>query len=192
MAFNFRKIIDNIDSKIESAVSSVTEYTKKEILPEIESAASNISDKVGGITESIKEKAEDLSDKTASRVKEWSSQGKAGNIPTRYQEIVKVALIASAAVGPLGVAAGIVKYYIGSKLATYAFFLIPGAGIFAGMSVSAICNIYFTYNFASILIQLMDTKPEYSDDDIITEIISLLKKLPTTEEIKEIVYIYSN
>ncbi len=91
-----------------------------------------------------------------------------------------------------GVAAGIVKYYIGSKLATYAFFLIPGAGIFAGMSVSAICNIYFTYNFASILIQLMDTKPEYSDDDIITEIISLLKKLPTTEEIKEIVYIYSN
>ena len=38
----------------------------------------------------------------------------------------------------------------------------------------------------------MDTKPEYSDDDIITEIISLLKKLPTTEEIKEIVYIYSN
>lgn len=91
-----------------------------------------------------------------------------------------------------GVASGIVKYYIGCKLATYACFLIPGAGIFAGMSVSAICNIYFTYNFASILIELMDTKKIYSDDDIIKEFISLIKKLPTPDEIKEIVYIYKH
>lgn len=89
-----------------------------------------------------------------------------------------------------GVASGIVKYYIGCKLATYACFLIPGAGIFTGMGVSSICNIYFTYNFASILIQLMDTKPNYNEDDIIREIINLIKKMPSVEEIKEIVYIY--
>lgn len=125
----------------------------------------------------------------------------------KYENSVRIALIATAAAGPLGVtgdvadtiaiagiwttmfcpydqklivlfeddpkriaggvASGIVKYYIGCKFATYACFLIPGAGIFAGISVSAICNIYFTYNFASILIELMDTKSTYSDDDII-------------------------
>lgn len=36
----------------------------------------------------------------------------------------------------------------------------------------------------------MDTKSIYSDDDIIKEIISLIKKMPSTEEIKEIVYLY--
>lgn len=91
-----------------------------------------------------------------------------------------------------GVASGIVKYYIGCKLATYGCFLIPGAGIITGMGVSAVCNIYFTYNFASILIELMDTKPSYSDDDIINEIISLIKKMPSPGEIKEIVYIYQH
>lgn len=88
------------------------------------------------------------------------------------------------------VAVGIAKYYIGCKLATYTCFLIPGAGIFIGMGVSALCNVYFTYNFASILIELMDTKNYYSDDDIIKEIIGLLKKLPSVDEIKEIVKIY--
>ncbi len=202
MPFDFKKFIDNIDSKIESAISSVSEYTKREI------------------------------EQVSSKIEDWSKNGKANHIPSKYQEIVKVALVASAAAGPLGVAsgpadtiaiagiwttmflsirskseknfgndpsritkgvaAGIVKYYIGCKLATYGCFLIPGAGIFAGMSVSAVCNIYFTYNFASILIELMDTKSSYSDDDIIKEIISLLKKTPTVEEIKEIVYIYSH
>ena len=152
-------------------------------------------------------------------------------IPFRYRSIVKTALIAAAAVGPVGVfggidavavggiwttmffairseagtkfgndprriagavASGIVQYYIGCKLATYTCFLIPGVGVLAAMGVSALCNIYFTYRFASIVIELMDTKKSYSDDDIIEEIISLLKKLPSKEEIREIYDIYTS
>lgn len=152
-------------------------------------------------------------------------------IPYKYTTIVKNALIAAAAIGPVGVfggidtvavggvwatmfiairnkanssfgsdpkriagaaVSGIVKYYIGCKVATYTCFLIPGAGIFIGMGVSALCNIYFTYNFASALIELMDTKSSYSDDDIIGAVIGLLKKLPTVEEVKDIVRIYQS
>lgn len=187
---------------------------------------------ISSAIDTIKDTSKEIGQKMSSRVKNWSSEGAAHNIPERYRDIVKKALMASAAAGPLGVAggatdaiaiagiwttmfvairnrannhfgsnptriakgvaAGIVKYYIGCKLATYTCFLIPGAGIFAGMSVSAVCNVYFTYNFASILIELMDTKPFYDDDDIIKEIISLIKKMPSVEEIKEIVAIYNN
>lgn len=152
-------------------------------------------------------------------------------ITDKYRSIVKTALIAAAAIGPVGlfggidavavggvwttmffairqkanssfgsdpkriagaVALGIVKYYLGCKLASYACFLIPGVGVFAAMGVSSICNIYFTYSFATILIELMDTKRYYSDDDIIQEIINLIKKLPSTDEVKEIYSIYTN
>lgn len=155
----------------------------------------------------------------------------ANNIPQKYRSIVKTALIAAAAIGPVGlfggidavavggvwatmfyairqksnssfgsdpkriagaVAMGIVKYYLGCKLASYACFLIPGVGIFAAMGVSSVCNIYFTYNFASILIDLMDRKSYYSDNDIIQEIINLIKKLPSVDEVKEIYDIYTN
>lgn len=90
------------------------------------------------------------------------------------------------------VAIGIAKYYIGCKLASYACFLIPGVGLFAAMGVSSVCNVYFTYNFAAILIQLFDTKKRYSDDDIIEEIVGLMKKLPSPSEVKEIYDIMTN
>lgn len=232
MAFNFKKFLDKVDSTIESTVSSAVEYTKKEVLPEVRSATSSISERVDGLVGSAKEQFSNIAEQTTKKIEDWSGKGKADNIPAKYHGIVKNALIAASAAGPLGVvsgpadtiaiagiwstmffsirnksgksfgndpsritsgvAAGIVKYYIGCKLASYACFLIPGAGVFAGMSLSTLCNIYFTYNFASILIELMDTKSEYSDDDIIREIISLLKKTPTVEEVKEIVQIYSN
>lgn len=154
----------------------------------------------------------------------------ANNIPQKYRSIVKTALIAAAAIGPVGlfggidavavggvwatmfyairqkasssfgsdpgriagaVALGIVKYYLGCKMASYACFLIPGVGIFAAMGVSSVCNIYFTYSFASILIDLMDRRSYYSDDDIIQEIINLIKKLPSVDEVKEIYDIYT-
>lgn len=89
------------------------------------------------------------------------------------------------------VATGIAKYYIGCKVASYACFLIPGVGIFAAMGVSSVCNMYFTYNFAAILIQLFETKTRFSDDDIISELINLLKKLPSADEVKEIYNIYT-
>lgn len=232
MKFKFNNFLENISERISDTVSSVSEYTKNEIIPAVNDMATNISEKTSQVTKTIKYNAQELSDNVTARTREWSLNGKADNIPTKYQVIVKSSLVAAAGIGPLGVmgvaadalaiatvwtsmfvairnnsnssfgndpsriakgvATGIVKYYIACKLATYTCFLIPGAGIFAGMSVSSICNIYFTYNFASIIIELMDTKPLYSDDDIIDEIISLLKKTPTSAEIKEIVYIYSD
>lgn len=230
MGFGFNKFVNEIGSKINSTISDVVEYTKSDIIPTIKDVSSNVSQVAGDVTSSIKDNVQTLSSKASERITDWSSVGKAENIPYKYQDIVKKALVAAAGVGPLGVVggpsdalaiaaiwttmfiairkkansnfgtdpsriaksviSGFVKYYLACKVATWTFFLIPGAGIFAGMSVSAVCNIYFTYNFASIIIELMDTKPYYSDDDIIKEIISLIKKTPTVEEVKEIVCIY--
>ena len=151
-----------------------------------------------------------------------------------YRSIVKKALVAAAAVSPLGlfggidavgvggvwtvmflairketgstlgadpkricvgVASGIARYYIACKAATYAFFLVPGLGPFvviaAALGISAICNIYFTYSFAVTLIELFEKK-NYNDDDIVKFFINHLKKLPDTDEVKEIVEIYQS
>lgn len=95
----------------------------------------------------------------------------------------------------LGVASGIARYYLGCKAATYAFFLVPGvgpiAGIAAGIGISAICNIYFTYSFAACLIELFE-KPSYNDNEIISFFINHLKKLPTADEVQEIYRIYTS
>lgn len=94
----------------------------------------------------------------------------------------------------VGVASGIARYYLGCKAATYAFFLVPGvgpiAGIAAGIGISAICNIYFTYSFAACLIELFE-KPNYNDNEIISFFINHLKRLPTAEEVQEIYHIYT-
>lgn len=94
----------------------------------------------------------------------------------------------------VGVASGIARYYIGCKAATYAFFLVPGvglmAGIAAGIGISAICNIYFTYSFAACLIELFE-KPSYDDKEIISFFINHLKKLPNADEVQEIYRIYT-
>lgn len=94
-----------------------------------------------------------------------------------------------------GVASGIARYYLGCKAATYACFLVPGVGPFVGVvaaiGISGICNIYFTYSFAATLIELFE-KRNYGDDDIISFFISHLKKLPNTEEVKEIIKIYQS
>ena len=50
-------------------------------------------------------------------------------------------------------------------------------------------GIYFTYSFASTLIELFQ-KQVYNDDEIITFFVNHLKKLPNAEEVKEIVKIY--
>ena len=93
----------------------------------------------------------------------------------------------------LAAATGIGGYYIGCKAATFAAFCIPGLGplvaVIAGMGISAACNIYFTYKFAVATIDLMN-KPSYSDDNIITAFLNILKKLPNTDEVKEIAEIY--
>ena len=95
----------------------------------------------------------------------------------------------------LGVASGIARYYLGCKAATYAFFLVPGVGpiaaIAAGMGISAIYNIYFTYSFAACLIELFE-KPSYNDKEIISFFINHLKKLPTADEVQEIYRIYTS
>ena len=95
----------------------------------------------------------------------------------------------------VGVASGIARYYLGCKAATYAFFLVPGVGPFAaiaaGLGISAVCNIYFTYSFAATLIELFE-KPSYDDDAIISFFINHLKKLPTVDEVKEIYNIYTS
>lgn len=95
----------------------------------------------------------------------------------------------------VGVASGIALYYIGCKAATFAFFLVPGVGPFAavaaGLGISAVCNIYFTYSFAATLIELFE-KPKYNDEEIIDFFIDHLKKLPNGTEVKEIIEIYQS
>lgn len=95
----------------------------------------------------------------------------------------------------IGVASGIARYWLGCKAATYAFFLVPGVGPFvaiaAAIGISGVCNIYFTYSFAATLIELFE-KGHYNDDDIITFFVNHLKKLPNSEEVKEIVSIYQS
>lgn len=95
----------------------------------------------------------------------------------------------------IGVASGIARYYIGCKAATYAFFLVPGVGPFvavvAAIGISGVCNIYFTYSFAATLIELFE-KNIYKDDDIITFFINHLKRLPNSDEVKEIIDIYQS
>lgn len=226
------KGLSDFESAVDTSINKASEIISKDVVPKINQVGNDLGEWSKKVTEETKDSISNFSKSASTKINDWSREGKADNIPAKYTTIVKNALIAAAAAGPLGVAsgpadtiaiagiwatmfvairekgnkdfgsdpkritrgvaAGIVKYYIGCKLATYACFLIPGAGIFAGMSVSAVCNIYFTYNFASILIGLMETKSTYSDDDIINEIISLIKKMPTTEEIKEIVYIYNS
>lgn len=94
-----------------------------------------------------------------------------------------------------GVASGIARYYIGCKAATFAFFLVPGIGpiavIAAGIGISGVCNIYFTYSFAATLIELFE-KQIYKDDEIIKFFINHLKRLPTVDEVKEIYRIYKS
>lgn len=89
-----------------------------------------------------------------------------------------------------GIAMGVAGYYVGSKIASWLCFLIPGAGIFIGMSLSTIVNVYFTYRLALILISLMDDETALNDDEIIKYVVSLLKKYPSLSEVKEIVSIY--
>lgn len=93
----------------------------------------------------------------------------------------------------VGAASGIARYYIGCKAATFAFFLIPGVGPFAaiaaGIGISGVCNIYFTYSFAGTLIELFE-KQIYKDDEIIQFFIDHLKKLPNAQEVMEISRIY--
>ena len=95
----------------------------------------------------------------------------------------------------VGVASGIARYYIGCKAATFAFFLVPGVGPFAavaaGLGISAVCNIYFTYSFAATLIELFE-KPKYNDEEIIGFFIDHLKKLPNATEVEEIIEIYQS
>lgn len=95
----------------------------------------------------------------------------------------------------VGVASGIARYYLGCKAATYAFFLVPGVGPFiavaSALGISAVCNIYFTYSFAATLVELFG-KSYYNDDDVITFFINHLKKLPNSEEVKEIIEIYQS
>lgn len=95
----------------------------------------------------------------------------------------------------IAVATGITKYYIACKAATFACFCIPGLGLavaaIAALGISAVCNIYFTYSFAAALIELMN-KPSYSDDDIISSFLDLLKRLPNVSEVKEIAEIYKS
>ena len=95
----------------------------------------------------------------------------------------------------VGFVSGIARYYLACKAATYAFFLVPGVGpiaaIAAGIGISGICNIYFTYTFAVCLIELFE-KPNYNDKEIITFFIDHLKKLPTADEVQEIYRIYKS
>ena len=42
---------------------------------------------------------------------------------------------------------GMSAYYVGCKTATRFFLLIPGAGLFAAMGISALTNVVFTYRF---------------------------------------------
>lgn len=95
----------------------------------------------------------------------------------------------------VGVASGIARYYLACKAATYAFFLVPGVGpiaaIAAGLGISAVCNIYFTYSFAATLIELFE-KPNYNDKEVISFFIDHLKKLPSADEVQEIYRIYNS
>ncbi len=93
----------------------------------------------------------------------------------------------------VAVATGLARYYLGCKAATFAFFCLPGVGVFvaaiAALGISAVCNIYFTYTFAVTLTELMN-KQNYSDDDIIKFFINQMRKLPNVDEVKEIGEIY--
>lgn len=91
-----------------------------------------------------------------------------------------------------GVASGVVQYIVGCKIASWACFLIPGAGAVAGVAMSTIVNVYFTFRLAKILIDLMNNDGSiFSDDnDIINKILNSLRKMPSMREVREIWSIY--
>lgn len=91
-----------------------------------------------------------------------------------------------------GVAAGVASYYIGCKIASWLCFIIPGVGPVIGVGVSSIVNVYFTYRFAKLLIELMNDRSAFtsSDDKIIERLTSMIARFPSTNEVKQIWNIY--
>ena len=82
-----------------------------------------------------------------------------------------------------GIAAGVAQYYVGCKIASWLCFLIPGVGPVIGVGVSSIVNVYFTYRFATVMIDLMNNATSFSKDDdkIIERVTKMIAKFPSTD-----------
>ena len=151
----------------------------------------------------------------------------------KYWPMMKVAIIAAAAAGPLGsltgpadmlavtgiwttllismlntagqkisfdnakmvasaVAAGAVSYYVGCKVASWAFYLIPFAGPAGAVGISTAANILFTYRFGFAVARMIDESLiDGQSKDAILEIAKpLFSKVPSMKEMREIKEIY--
>jgi NAD-dependent dihydropyrimidine dehydrogenase PreA subunit len=87
---------------------------------------------------------------------------------------------------------GFVQYIIGCKVATSLVSLIPGAGIFIGISASTIVNVYFTYRFALISAEVLNDEDAYTlnDTELISRVLKKLCQFPSFSEIKAVWAIY--
>ena len=91
------------------------------------------------------------------------------------------------------VVVGAAQYIVGSKVATWLFHLIPGAGTVMAMGISSATNVYFTYRFAEVVILLLNEDNSYtlSDKQLAERALKLLCKWPSFKEVRTIFKIYN-
>lgn len=85
---------------------------------------------------------------------------------------------------------GMGAYYIGCKTATRFFSYIPGAGIFAGMGVSALTNIIFTYRFVLTVSTIFEENGKNVNiEELVENIKTMFKGNGALHDIRDIVSI---
>ena len=90
------------------------------------------------------------------------------------------------------VATGAVSYYVGCKVASWMFYLIPFAGVAGAIGISTAANILFTYRFGLSIASMIEKNiVDCRDKSLLLEIATpLFRKLPSIGELREIKTIY--
>lgn len=90
-------------------------------------------------------------------------------------------------------ATGLVSYIVGCKVAQQIFNLLPG-GIFVGVTLSTVTNVYFTYRVAEVIINLLndDKLAENTSVNYCKLALRILKKRPTLAEAYALKFIFTN
>ena len=89
---------------------------------------------------------------------------------------------------------GVGEHYVGCKVATKFFHMIPVAGTFTAMSISSLANIVFTYRFALSLSTAISADSSYRNswNGFSDRIITSFSGNSTIEDVKDICDIYFN
>lgn len=88
---------------------------------------------------------------------------------------------------------GLGGYYVGCKVATKVFLIVPGAGWLAAMGISALTNILFTYRFALTVCALF--KSSYGAleaGELAENIKNMFKGNGIADDVRQIIDIYKN